>query len=212
MNSIYYSGDIQNTYIDAILKEIYRDRVYDQFLLGRDNLITYDIGGNVGLVTQYLSQFSQKVYTVEPSKQHLECLHKLIDENKLDNVTVIEKALSDKTGKGEFYHNPNTTMFSLRPAVKLDDTETVDTITMEDLLKDIPRVDFMKLDVEGSEFDVLGCASFANAAPKIDAMMIEYHQWTRQNPHQLHDILRSYNFDTFKIPSEATLIGAIKRK
>lgn len=212
MNHIVYTGDLENSYIDAILKEVYRDRVYDQFLLGKEDLITIDVGANIGLVSQYLSRFSKQVYSIEPSKQHARALSEMVKLNKIDNIKLVNIALSDKTGEKEFYHNNNVTMFSLNAAVQNGISEKVTTQTFADFFKiqQIEMVDFVKLDVEGSEFDVLGCESFAEVAPKIKSMLIEYHTWTNRNVMQLHEILRSHGFNTFSVPSEATLIGAVR--
>lgn len=213
MNTIFYNGDIEDTYIDAILKEIYREKVYDRFLLGKKDLTIVEVGANIGLVSQYLSRFSKQVFAIEPSEQHFQCLKKLIKENKLENITPINKALSDKVESVTFYHNQNSTMFSMNGAVN-DGTEAevVEAVDMHTLFiqNKIDKVDFMKLDVEGSEFDVLVSPGFERVVGNIDSILIEYHTWTQRNPNQLFDILKNYGFKPFQVPAEATLIGGKK--
>lgn len=213
MKSIYYNGELENAYIDAILKEIYRERVYDRFLLGKENAECLDIGANVGLVSQYLARFSSKVYAVEPSADHFAALSKMVKENKLENVVPYNAALMDKDGDVTFYHNPNATMYSTVAAVNDgSEAETVKGVDAHTLFKDlkIDKIDFMKLDVEGSEFDVLVSTGFERVADRIGSIMIEYHTWTNRNPGQLFDIVKGYGFKTFQIAAEATLIGGIR--
>lgn len=213
MNSIFYNGDIENTYIDAILKEMFRERIYDRFLMGKDDLVTVDIGANIGLVTHFLSRFSKKVYSVEPSEQHYKCLEKLIEMNQLSNVFPIKNALSDKCETMTFYHNQNSTMFSLIPNVTDgSEPENVEAVDIETLWKKnkIGDVDFVKLDVEGSEFDVVGSEAFEKISPHIKSIMIEHHAWSGRNPAQLQEMLANLGFHSFIIPAEAKLIGGIK--
>lgn len=213
MNQIFYNGKIEDTYIDAILKEIYRERVYDRFLMGKDNITCLEVGANIGLVTQYLSRFSKQVFAVEPAEQHFGCLTEMIKHNNLDNVAAINKAISDKVESVTFYHNQNSTMYSMSSVVN-DGTEAeiVEAVDMHTLFKDnkIGDVDFMKLDVEGSEFDVIMSVGFERVVDKIKSILIEYHTWTQRNPNQMFDVLKHYGFNTFQVPAEATLIGGTK--
>jgi len=55
--------------------------------------------------------------------------------------------------------------------------EKVKVMDFETLFKenDIDHVDFIKMDVEGYEEPILMGESFAKVAPKIDAIMLEFH-------------------------------------
>lgn len=209
--------DFNNSYIPNILEELYREKVYDQFLGDRENLTILDIGGNVGLFTFYAYPYAKKIYIVEPSKPHVEVINTMLEHNKMaGKVTVIDKAVSDKDGEATFYHNENVTMFSLKEEVnsKPEEKETVPTIRLDTLFTQykIDHVDFMKLDIEGSEVDVVNSLGFKNVASKIDSMVIEYHQWARRNPSQLTTTLMDLGFEVFPIPSKAALFGARRIK
>src|SRR3989304_2372908 len=151
--------DIQNNYVAQILKEVYIDKIYDPYVSGRHDLIILDCGANQGLTTYYFYPFAKKIYSVEPSKQHVEVLNAMVKCNDMgDKVTVIQKAMSHENGVKTFYHNTNTTMFSLKPQVSdKGEKEEVDAITFDALFKEnnIDHVDFVKLDIEGSECEVL---------------------------------------------------------
>lgn len=212
MQGIFYS-DFKNSYIPEILQEIYRDKVYKPFIEDKKDLVVLDVGANIGLFTQYVSEYAKQVYSIEPSDIHSRALNKLVTFNQLKNVTTIKKALSNKDGEATFYHNSNVTMFSLNPII--DNTgvkETVQTITLGTLFKDfnINKVDFMKLDVEGSEGLVINSKDFAELAPKIKTIVFEWHNWSGFNPDQLVNTLRDYGYTISKLKTDATLYACTR--
>ena len=82
----FYFNDFKNTYMPEILKEIYREKVYDPYIK-KDSVIV-DFGANLGLWTYFASDFAKKLYSVEPTEAHFKCLTKMIDQNNLKNVSL----------------------------------------------------------------------------------------------------------------------------
>ncbi len=200
MQGIFFR-DFKNAYLPEILKEIYRDCVYDPYLQGKKDLTILDVGANIGLFTFYAQEFAKTVYSVEPSKQHFEALTKLVDFNGFKNVTPVNLALANENKTLTLNHNTNSTMFSLKDAVKDPalQGEEVEAVTIETLLSryQIEHVDFMKLDVEGAEMEIIGGEAFDRVAQKIDVIMGENHQWNTTNPEQLRTafIDRGFKFE-----------------
>jgi len=77
MNAIFYN-DWESSFIPDILKEIYTDKIYAPYFLGKKDLTILDLGANIGLTTTYFSQFG-KVYSVEPAKETFEVLKHTIE-------------------------------------------------------------------------------------------------------------------------------------
>ncbi len=100
-------------------------------------------------------------------------------------------------------------MHSLRPAHGMQQTgkERVQTIRLDTFFKEnnIDHVDFMKLDAEGSEADILCGDGFQNIADKIDMIFIELHVWMNRNPEQIRESLKMNGFKVEKIENEAVL-------
>lgn len=210
MKGIFYNGEIENNYVGHIMAEVYKDQVYGSFLVGKKDLTILDIGANIGITANYFSQFG-KVYALEPSKQHFECLKHMVEFNKLD-VVPIKKALFIKDGKLPLFHNTNNTMFSLHQSVNDNSAppEEVDCISLDTLFKEhkIKKVDFMKLDIEGSEVEVISSKGFKEVAEKIDMMVIEIHAWSGRNPNQLLDTLKMRGYHTETLKTDANIIVA----
>jgi len=215
IQAIFFKGRAEDNYIGHIVAEIYKDKIYDPYLRGKKDLTILDFGGNIGISAYYFSQFAKKVIVLEPSLRHFDTLTRMIDFNGLkDIVKPVRKALYTEITKLPFYHNQNETMFSLYQNVddKSSEPEMVETVTIEQLLKDekIDHVDFMKLDVEGSEGEILAGPGFGNVADKIDTIVLETHSWGIRPPQQVKDSLTNRGFKIEQIPNDATLFVATR--
>lgn len=202
MNGIFFQEPIEDAHIADILEEIYMNRLYDPYLSNRKDLTILDVGANVGLFSYYASQFG-KVYALEPAKEHVKMMKEMLTLNGIqDKVNVYPMALSNVDGETVLSHSSNVTAHSLHPAVEgakvelgLDD-EVVQTCTIKTFLEKekIETVDFMKLDVEGWEFQILSSKEFEECAPRIKEIVGEWHAWTQTKPVQLTNMLRDYGY------------------
>jgi FkbM family methyltransferase len=212
MKAIFFEGEIQDNYIGHIMAEVYKEQLYAPFLVGKKDLTILDIGANIGITAQYFANFG-KVYSVEPAKEHFNCLFEMIKYNKLeDKITPINKALFMNNDKYPFFHNKNRTMYSLHSAVSdgSSEPEEVSCISLDKLFEEyeIDHVDMMKLDVEGSEVEILSSEGFRNVCEKIDTIIIERHAWSGRNPNQILEVLKMRGFIVEKIQAEADILVA----
>lgn len=215
MQGIFFK-QFENSYIPNILLEIYMQRIYAPYLEGKKDLTILDVGANIGLFTFYASQFASKVYSIEPSEEHIGVLAHMIKYNDIhDKVHFSRLAIAGKEGEVTLNHNENVTMFSLSDAVKDPklEGEKVEAITLLTFLdrNHIEHVDFMKLDVEGEEMNIVCGEGFEEASKRIESLVVEWHAWTGRNPSQLVTALNDYGYDVVAIPADATLFGAKKR-
>jgi FkbM family methyltransferase len=116
----------------------------------------FDIGANVGFYTLLASELvgpDGEVFAFEPLPRNLNYLRKHLEINKVNNVTVIEAALSDKSGLAFFDPGPRGEMAHIASSGRIQ----VKTYTLDDLfeLGHLPLPKFIKMDIEGAEFDAL---------------------------------------------------------
>ncbi len=190
--------DFENSYIPQILEEIYIKQVYKPFLEGQKDLTIVDIGANIGLTSFYFKDFAKKVFSIEPSKQHTECIKALIEQNKIDNIELYPFAISNENGKTKFYHNDNVTMFSMEDTVnKKNDFEEIETLTLDNFMKraQIDKIDLLKLDVEGSEGKVITSEGFRKVADKIKVIVGEWHNWCPMSKDVFMNEFRDQGFE-----------------
>lgn len=127
-----------------------------------------DIGAHVGIWTKRLAADFDQVIAFEPLAKHIECHKKNTEE--CDNVTLHEVALSDESITTEMTTRKfNSGMSTLLPNKKLKDGYklTVKTKTLDSF--NFPKIDFIKMDVEGYEEKVIagGMNTILKHLPKI---------------------------------------------
>lgn len=123
--------------------------------------VCIDAGANIGLVSIPLAQFvSSKngvVYAYEPQRLMSYALCGAAALNDLENLLVFNQALGAEKGslgaeKIDYAKPQDFGLFSLVDQSKAPET-TIDVITIDSL--GLKRLDFLKVDVEGMEVEVL---------------------------------------------------------
>ena len=209
----------ESSYIPEILKELYIDHIYRKYLYGKKDLTILDLGLNIGLFSMFASRFAKQIYAFEPDETSFKLAQKNIEDNNIINVKLFQKAIAKEDGKLDFYGSTNTTANSLIPVMKtargLEPTykKKVDAIRLDTFVKEekIEHIDFMKMDIEGSECEVIGSKSFENITPILDAFLVEYHEWSGVNVQQLVTTIRDYGYMVELIPSQAVILGCVKK-
>ena len=109
--------------------------------------------------------------------------------NQLKDVTVYNKAVSNKEGKLSFYYDQNQlgTICGQKQGEVLKVSEVVDTVLLSDYISE--EVDFMKIDIEGAEEDVLNELVQKGKLKMIKEMVIEYHHHIDPNLDRFSQIL-----------------------
>jgi FkbM family methyltransferase len=136
-----------------------------------------DVGAHIGLfavIASKLTGANGKVIAFEPAPATFNLLQQTVKINNAGNtITTIQKAVGSEPGKTTFFisdsvaDNSNSLVSYLgdRPLNGIDiDITSIDTVVAEQQLS---RVNFIKIDVEGAEYDTLRGAAqtFKRFAP-----------------------------------------------
>ena len=215
-HGFFFKPPLERYLLGHQLAEIWKDQVYAPIINNRTGLTILDIGANIGMTAYYFQKYANKVYSLEPSLEHFEVLSRMVQFNEIKNVVTINKALYYQSGKFPLFHAPNVTTYSLNPAIALTNSgsEMVDCMTLEELFTqyEIAHVDLMKLDVEGTEGEIIGHESFAKYAPVIDTVVLERHVWSGRNPDQIVLALEDLGYRVSPIQGNADLLLATHEK
>lgn len=133
--------------------------------------VIFDVGANVGHLSLPFAKKlvpKGKVFAYEPDPENFKQLTRNIKLNNFENITPIEVALqnNDTLSSTDFHirrtidgdGNQNKGLSSLKNISKFTKhkiTVKVSTLDKEVQLRNITRVDFIKIDVEGAEYLVL---------------------------------------------------------
>jgi FkbM family methyltransferase len=155
----------QRLYKAGLLGREYRD-VYFLRKIIRPGDYCIDIGAHLGYFSIPLSRLvgpGGKIYSIEPMSAFHNTLKRLLQRKKADNVTLYQVALG---GKGEFVemgipdlgevkHFAYARIVESSPYYSYNETEQVRNESGDRLFGDLPRLDYVKIDVEGLEYSVL---------------------------------------------------------
>ncbi len=136
------------------------------------NCTIFDVGANIGsfaLLAGKKIEAKGKVFAFEPNQNTLSKLKRNIAINDFDNISVINKALSDKIGEAQLFlpksgkagaaslHNEWLKSGGHLAGNDSYNSIPISTVTLDNFCRDnnIDNLDFIKIDVEGSEPAVL---------------------------------------------------------
>lgn len=152
----------------CILLKYFEPGIYDALCKSAGDVFV-DIGANVGGYGVRLAMNYDKVVAVEPNPLTASILRKNVELNKLDNVQIVEKAVSSHGPTSKLFAAPKLINWSLTR--ESDSFVNVQTVTLDGLVSQHKHVDFVKIDTEGSELDVI--RSGVDSLQKIDNLIIE---------------------------------------
>lgn len=135
--------------------------------LFKEGGVFVDVGANVGAYSVRAAAKGMTVHSFEPNPETLPVLRRNAEINKV-TLDINEVALGSTTGTVGFFSNGGTSRVTMAGDREVP-VRTLDSFAY-------PRVDVLKVDVEGYELEVLKGAreTLARCHP---AIMIEMHHW-----------------------------------
>lgn len=138
---------------EVILFSLYKER--------ENRGLVLDLGSNIGLHSIILRKLGYEVVAVEPDPKHIFQLKKNLYHNQIQDIQLLEKAVSTQTGHADFLRvEGNTTGSHLAgsrgksPYGKVSKF-SVETIALTELLELFSETTLVKMDVEGFEADLI---------------------------------------------------------
>ena len=125
--------------------------------------IIVDAGARIGTFAALISSAvgdDGRIIAIEPEPRSFDCLQKNIKANQLNNVTAVQKLLWSRTEQRDFYLSGNAASHSAYCDTFYDPTGEsirVEADTLDNILEGlgIACVNFVKMDIEGSEIEAL---------------------------------------------------------
>jgi FkbM family methyltransferase len=168
---IQYSKWYQKYKIPDYYKEVNELSVfYHELLDHKHPSLVFDIGANVGDHSNIFSKISKKLVCVEPDDTNNVILRSRFGRNK--NVTIIKKAVAEKEGTSVFYMEAagsalntlstkwvnvleESEVSRFGEGHKFSTSKKVEITTLDKLIKEYGKPDYIKIDVEGFEKEVV---------------------------------------------------------
>lgn len=161
----------------GLYNEIFCNKIYDFKYEGLSPIII-DGGANIGMATLRFKQLYPlaRITAFEPQPSVYKLLCKNIEDNNLSHVSPVNKALGDEDESIDFYVSTDgitDCCASIDPVPGGNKKITVDCCKLSAFING--PVDLVKLDIEGSELDVLLDLEETGKFGYVKNLIIEYH-------------------------------------
>jgi len=143
--------------------KLFRNGIYEKFETEffkkeiKHGDIILDIGANIGYYTLIFAKHvgkNGKVFAFEPDPTNFSLLKKNVEINGYKNVVLINKAVSDKTGKLRlFLSKDNMGDHRIYDSNEGRKFVEIKSVILDDYFKNKnKKIDFIKMDIQGSEY------------------------------------------------------------
>ena len=206
---IYYRHEKE---LDETCQEVFGDREY-AFSCSRQDPLILDCGSHIGISILYFKRMypRARIIAFEPDKDNFVILQKNIAVNGLVDITVINAALAAQQGMTTFYReidglSPDTRGNSIIKAWgdRGGNETTVSTVCLSSYVGS--RVDYLKLDIEGAECQVLEEAQ--SKLKYVKELYVEFHGTDFNPENNLDSIISILENNSFVVQTSHKNIRA----
>ena len=191
----------RNIWIHQVQEIIFQD-CYSVWKLPQ-NPVVVDCGANIGMFTLNVFRIrpNANVLAIEPDEDNLQHLQNNIRNINKNQLEVLPVALGGRSEKA-YLSGSDSDAKNLNYNGSGD---IVDVVTLSSLLKG--RIDLLKLDVEGSELDVLHGAS--STLENVDRIFCEYHDFAdkKMNISEVLTVIQHHGFDRVRVSGHREFRG-----
>lgn len=174
-----------------------------------------DIGANIGIFSIRAGRVAQRVIACEPFPANVELLKAHVAMNAMPHVQVHAVAIAAAPGRSALVlpdDDGYVGRYSLHPG-RGSRTIEVECISLDDLVRkaDIKRIDLLKVDCQGSEYEILFAASQATLAI-IDQLIVECEVFPGRADWSQESLHRYLEARGFAVTNDGNLLHAIRSR
>ena len=176
-------------------KEIFEDHIY-KFRTSKKEPYIIDGGANIGLATIYLKKLYpfSKIVAFEPDSYIFEMLKTNINAFNFKDVELVQKGLWSKNTTLSFQSEGADGGLITDVDKMALPTDSIEVVSLKPYLN--KTVDFLKLDIEGSETTVL--QDIEKLLLNVDRIFVEYHSFVGQ-PQTLNKVINILHNASFRL-------------
>ncbi len=167
----------------------------------------WDIGANIGFYTCLLASQVKNTGTVvafEPATRTCDYLQENVSLNHFSNVAVVNKGLGDKTEQRHLHYSEASLTegtASIKYAEGRTASERVSLDRIDNLISELPVPNFIKIDVEGYQLEVLrgGEHCLKTHAPLLMAELKDVGNTNRDNFNEIEKYITYLGYSIYEI-------------
>jgi FkbM family methyltransferase len=206
---------------DFVNMTIREEEIIQHFQPRRGDIVV-DVGAHMGRYTLIAAKrvgANGRVVAIEANPENFQMLNSNVQLNQLTNVTSLNFAVYSQETKIKLYlagegmgHTIYNTIMAERANEGKEKFVEISANTLDHLLQlqDISEVNWIKIDVEGAELEVLRGATRIISDSKDISLLIEIHNLSGSNTTLYEPITQFLNNYNFKLDFEKTYDGGEK--
>jgi FkbM family methyltransferase len=206
----------ENTTDAFVVGEVFSLREYEAkgFDIAPTDIVV-DIGAHIGVFTVYAARRASKglVLAYEPFSENFVYLQQNKEINNLSNLKIFNKAVTSTGSNIDLFISAlNTVCHSLYKLGSTKRAIQIQSTTLKDMFEEnkLDKINFLKIDTEGAEFDIILNASM-DVLDKIDKLIVEYHDGlsTGFNHYDIKNYLECCGFE---VTIKCSFLGSVLLK
>ena len=157
---------------NVLIEEIFKNNIYQKFFKVEPNEIVVDVGASIGPFSYLISrQKPKQIFCIEP---HVELYKTLVKNVAYTNAICINNAIGSIDGLEDQNGLFNE---SLIYTCENENLQTVNAIKFGSFINNynISRIDFLKTDCEGGEYDIFNEENFEWIKRNVKKIAGEWH-------------------------------------
>jgi FkbM family methyltransferase len=159
--------------------------------------VCVDLGANIGYATLNMAHAAGedgKVYAIEPDPRNVRLLKENIEINEIcKNCEMFQIAISDSNGEISFWQSATPNTSSVHKTDRSQKEIVVPCMTLGSFLEGKEYPNFIKMDVEGHEVQILrGALDYFKRNPGSTKILLEVHPDFYDEKNNFADVLRDY--------------------
>ena len=187
--------------LNILLDEIFNKKIYD-IDLETTTPIIFDVGAHIGLATIFFNQKYPlaRITAFEPNPNTFPLLEENTYFNNIHNVTLHNVALGKKSSQRTlFIDSSNNGGFSTASFMKNAWNGTQESLGIEVITEPLSKyinstIDLVKMDVEGTEQEIIEELEESGKIRNIKNIIIEFHPTEKQDIEKIKNILKKNGF------------------
>jgi len=164
LEKFIWEPEYHDNFRKIVEKEIFIDKIYERYFEVKEGDVVFDIGASLGPFTySILDKNPSHVFSFEPSFEEFKTL---VLNTRMGPVTQINKGISNHYGvfESEYVFEPSGNKIFY-------------CTTFERVIEDynIEKIDFLKLDCEGGEYDIFSSKNLIWIKKNVRKIVGEWH-------------------------------------
>ncbi len=200
----------------GICADLYKNRIRERLATAefqkrlKPGMTVVDIGANIGyyaLMEAMAVGSGGKIYAIEPISENVALLKKNVEANDYGNIEVFENAIGERNGEMDIFMSKRSNLSTFCENEGLDmsgKTRAVKVCSLDSFLEGKRKPDFVRMDVEGFEYEILaGMGKVMKSSSNLQ-LFIEVHAdfLGKEKTRRFFEVLRENGFRHCRLMSE----------